>query len=176
MANLFGSAVASSGGSIRQSTRSFGGARERTTLSTHDGTPATTDVLIIGLVKSGDLCEDIEYWTDGGATAGAFNVGLSSVNLSNNGFELTVVDADLFASAQAATSAIAYDARVSVFDEAGTLDDVMDRGKTFWALAALGAASYTSDPGLTFAITATPSTTLNAATELGFRVSYVAGD
>ena len=176
MATLFGSAVASTGGSIRQSTRSFAHARRRATLSTYDGTPLDTDILVIGLVKSSDLCLDISFFTDGNATAGALDVGLSSVNLSNNGFDLTVVDVDLFASARLATSPIAYDTRDSVFSESTTLDDVMDRGKSFWALAALGAASYTEDPGLTFAVTATPSTSLNAATELGFLVEYVAGD
>lgn len=176
MAILYGSAVGSTGSSIRQSTRSYAHARKRETLSTYDGTPATTDELIIALVKPTDMLRDISFWTDGNASAGAFNVGLWLVNSANQSTELTVIDGDLFASSQAATSAIAYDARISVFDEAGTLDDVMDRGKMFWELAAIGAASYTEDPGGQFAIVVKPTTTLNAATELGFLVEYVAGD
>lgn len=174
MATLYGSAV--SAGPIGQSTRSFAHARVRHILSTYDGTPTTSDVLVLGLIKSGDLILDIELATDGAASAGALNVGLHSVDFSNNSTTLTAVDADLFASARAVTSAIAWDARDSIFSESTTLDDVMDRGKSAWALAAIGAASYTVDPGLTFAITATPSTAVDAATEMAFLITYVAGD
>lgn len=175
MATLYGSAVSSSG-QPRQSTRSYAHARVRTTLSVFDGTPTTADILILGLLKSGDLLEEIEFWTDGGGTAGAIDVGLYSVDLSNDSLTLTVVDVDLFASAQATGTPILHDARISVFDESTTLDDVMDRGKTLWALAAIGAASYTEDPGLTFAICATPTTTVDADNEMGFKIKYVAGD
>lgn len=176
MAVLFGSAVAATGGTARQSTRSYAHARKRETLSTYDGAPTTSDQLVLALVKSSDMLRDISFWSDGGATNGTINVGLYTVDMSNNGLALTVVDADLFCSAQGVGTAVAYDARISLFDEAGTCDDVMDRGKTFWALAALGAATYTEDPGVTFAVVATPAVTVDAATEMGFLVEYVAGD
>lgn len=169
MATLYGSAA--SAGPIGQSTQSFAHARTRTTLSTYDGTPATTDELVIGYFKSTDRIVDIELATDGAATAGALNIGLHTASFSNDSTELTVSDADRFASAQSVASAIAFDARVSVFDESGTLDDVMDRGKTIWELAGLS-----EDDGNTYAITATPSTTVDAATEMIFVVTYVAGD
>ena len=146
------------------------------TLSTYDGAPTTNDILILALIKSSDLLEDIEFWTDGGGEGGALNVGLCTADMTNNAISLAIVNVDLFASAQATGTPIAYDARISLFDEAATLDDVMDRGKTLWALAALGGTSYTEDPGKTFAICAFPSTTVDAANEMGFRVSYVAGD
>ncbi len=175
MATLYGSAVGGAG-ALEQSTRSPAHARVRTTISAYDGTPATTDVLVLGYFKSSDHLVDIVLATDGAATAGALNIGLHSVEFRDGATTLTVIDADLFASAQSVASALAWDAQTSVFDEAGTCDDVMDRGKALWVLAALGAASYTEDPGLTFAITATPSTTVDAATEMVFAVSYVAGD
>lgn len=174
MATLYSSVA--SAGPLGQSTLGPAHARTRTTLATYDGAPTTSDTLVIGYFKSSDRIIDIDNFTDGAASAGALNVGLHSVNFANGDTELTVVDADLFASALPVTLAIAYDAANSIFDEAGTLDDVMDRGKTLWELAAVGAASYTEDPGLTFAITATPSTTVDAATEMGFEVTYVAGD
>ena len=176
MATIFGSAVSSSGSSIRQSTRSFAHARERVTLSTYDGTPGDGDILVFALMKSSDLLEDIEFWCDGNPTAGTFNIGIYQAVMANQGISLTAIDDDLFASAQTAATAIAYDARVSVFDEAGTLDDVMDRGKTLWALAAIGAATYTEDPGTLFALCATDVQNFDAAAEVGFRVKYVAGD
>ena len=176
MSVLYGSAVASTGGNARQSTRSFAHARKRETLSVYDGTPTTSDQLVLALVKSSDLCKDITFWTDGGGTGGSIDVGLYTVDLSNNGLTLTVVDQDLFAATQVTGTPIAYDAKISVFDQSTTCDDVMDRGKTFWALAALGAATYTADPGVTFAVVATPDVTVDAANEMGFEVQYVAGD
>lgn len=181
MATLYTSVTGSSStaynGTIPQSVQGPAHARTRTTYATIDATPTTSDVIAVAFLKSSDRLIDIKLVCDGAPTTnGALNIGLHSADLSNNAVTLTAVDADLFASAQSVTTAIAFDGAGSVFDEATTLDDVMDRGKTLWELAALGAASYTEDPGLTFAITATPSTTCDAATELGFLVTYVAGD
>lgn len=181
MANVFtsvtqGASNSTYGGNVPQSVQGPAHARTRTTYATVDAAPTTSDTVIVALLKSSDRLIDIKLATDGAATAGALNIGLASADLSNDSISLTVIDEDLFASAQSVVTAIAFDAAGSVFDEAGTLDDVMDRGKTLWELAALGAASYTEDPGLTFAITADPSTTVNAATEMGFLITYVAGD
>jgi hypothetical protein len=181
MSTYYGSALAGSSnttyaGNVPQTTQSFAHARVRRTLSTLDATPLTTDTIVVGLFKSSDRLLDIVFAIDGASTSGALNIGLHSADMSNNALTLTAVDADLFASATITGNAITYEARTSMFDEAGTLDDIMDRGKTLWELAAIGAASYTSDPGLTFAITATPSTNVDAATEMLFEVTYVAGD
>lgn len=172
MADIFGSAVSDSSGQPGQDTRSFAHARVRHIYSTFDASTATTsDTMVIGYVKSTDLILDIKLCTDGAASAGALNVGLHTVDFRNGSTTLTVSDADRFASAQSVTSAIAFDAAGSVFDESGTLDDVIDRGKAVYALAGLS-----DDDGETYAITASPSTTIDAATELGFLVTYVAGD
>lgn len=176
MAILYGSAVGSTGGNIRQSTRSFAHARMRETLSNFDGTPTTSDELVIGLFKSNDRIKDIRFGTDGAATTAAFDLGLWEVEVRNEALSLTVIDQDLFASARSATTSIGFSANTSVFSESGTLDDFMDRGKSLWELAALGAASYTEDPGLDVAIVVKPTATFNAATEMIFSVEYVAGD
>ena len=180
MAIYYGSAVQGAnnttfGGIPPSSTRSISHARKRTTISVLDATPTTSDTIIVGFIKSSDLLIDITMATDGNATAGALNAGLSSVEFANGADEYTVVDADLFATAFFSTTAITYGARATMW-ESGTLDVVMDRGKSMWELAALGAATYTEDPGLTFAITCTPSTSFDAAQEFLWEISYVAGD
>lgn len=178
MAQYFGSAVdGTPQGSQPQSTKSPAHARKRSTISTIDQASLTqNDTITLGYFKSSDQLIDIKFFTDGAAGAGTLDIGLSSVEFRDGTATETVVDADLFANGQSVTSAIAYDAAGSVFDESTTLDDVMDRGKPLWQLAALGAASYTSDPGLTFAIVATVNATINATTEMGFEIEYVAGD
>lgn len=176
MAILYGSAVAATGGNIRSSTRSIAHARSREWISTYDGTPTTSDQLVVGFMKSNDMLIDIEIFTDGNPTAGALNIGLYEADIRNDDLSLTAIDDDLFASAQSVTTNISFNNRISVFSEAGTLDDIMDRGKSLWSLAAVGAASYTEDPGLTVAVVATPSTSANAAAEIGFRIKAVTGD
>jgi hypothetical protein len=176
MANVFGTAIADSTGQPGQSTRSIAHARTRTTWSRFaDAVHADTVDLVIAYFKSSDQIIDIRFYTDGDGTNGAFNLGISSVNYANGGTAFTVVDATLFASAKATGTAILHGSAVaSVFAE-DSLDD-FDRGKTLWALAAIGDASYTEDPGLTFALVADISTTIDAAQEIIFEIEYVAGD
>ncbi len=105
-----------------------------------------------------------------GATT-TFHVGLYKKGDADDG---AVIDVDLFGSTIDWSGAIA---RTDYFTEAGTLDN-WDRGKTLWELAAIGAASYTSDPRETWTIAATTTQDIDAtagAVEMLVEALYVAG-
>lgn len=173
MAYLYGSNLSATGQPLGNV--GFNHSRLRQTSFVYTGTPTNADDLVIATIKSSDRIKDIRVsCIDGSATAGAMNVGLWTVSLSNGTADYTVVDADLFASAFAINADIAYPG-TSVFEEAGTLT-IANRGSTAWACAAVGAASYTEDPGETFAIVGEISTTVDAAITLLVDVEYVAGD
>lgn len=145
-------------------------ARTRTSVASITAMPLTTDVVRMITLKSGDRLLKLELSSDGGSTAGAVNVGLYLAGDAHDG---AVVDADLFASAQTISSALDL---TDVFDEAATLAGV-DRGKTLWELAAIGAGSDTEDPFVQYDITIVPSTTFTVAdSELTLVATYMAGD
>jgi hypothetical protein len=179
MALAFSSAITDGTGQPGQSTRSIAHARVRKTYGQITTAAADTDDLVIGYFKSNDQIIDIKFYTNGGSTAGAFNLGLWAVDFHNGATTISdTVDNVLYASAQATSTAILYgahDADTSIFRESAVLTDA-DRGTTLWASAAVGDASYTVDPGLTFALVAEVSTTINASTILTFEIDYVAGD
>jgi hypothetical protein len=128
------------------------------------------DVLRFFSMKSGDRLIDLMLSSDGGSTAGAINVGL---HLSGDNHDGDAVDADLFASAQAISTAME---RTSIFAEATTLQHE-DHGKTLWALAAIGAGSDTVDPLVSYDITGTVSTTFtDAVSILVMEAYYTSGD
>lgn len=152
--------------------------RVRETYSVIDVTATSSDRIVFGLFKSSDRLIELRVSSDGGSTAGAIDVGLHSVSFANGTMELTAVDADLFEDAFTISSAVAYPG-TDIFAARSTpfVDPITERGITFWEFAAAGAASYTEDPGLTFAVTATPSTDFTVAnSEIGCLVKYVAGD
>lgn len=131
------------------------------------------DVIRLLDLKSSDRLIELFFSMDAnwGATT-TFNVGLYKKGSANNG---AVIDEDLFGSAIDWSGEIA---RVDYFDEAGTLDD-WDRGKALWELAAIGAASYTSDPGEIWTVTAQTTQDISAtaaAVEMLVEAYYVAGD
>jgi hypothetical protein len=176
MALEFSSAISEGTGPIGASTRAISHARARKTYAQITTSAADTDDIVIGYFKSNDQILDINFYTNGGSTAGAFNLGLWSADFRNGATSIVVVDADLYASAQATSTAVLVGAAdTTIFRESAVLTDA-DRGTALWAQAATGAASYTVDPGLTFALVAEVSTTINAATILTFEIDYVAGD
>ena len=177
MALAYSSAVSEGAGVIGQSTHSFAHARLRKTYAQITTAAADTDDLIIAYFKSSDRILDIQFYTNGGSTAGAFNLGLWTVDFSNGGTAITVADADLYGSAIATSTAILYGAAAitSVFRESAVLTDA-DRGNALWAQLATGAGTDTVDPGVTYALVAEITTTIDASTILTFDIDYVAGD
>lgn len=177
MATLYGSAVSSTANppqSVNQN--GFAHARMRKLYSTYEGQPTTSDTLIIGLFKPSDRIFDIKFYTDGAGTNGALNIGVHRVTIQNGAISLTAVDADVFATAKATGTAILHgSATATVFTESGNFVDV-ERGKALWQLASDVTGTYTSDPGGLLAITATPSTSEDAASDYAFEIEYVAGD
>lgn len=173
MANLFFDAVSSSQTARVSGYRAPVGsahARRRVTASRFTGLITTSDTARVCTLKSSDRIERIYVASDGGSTAGAIDIGLYETGTANDG---AVIDGDLFASALTTSSAIAY---VDQFKESSTLGDV-DRLKPAWQLAALGAASYTEDPGINFDLTLQGSTTFTGSdTNLLIAVYYTSGD
>lgn len=114
------------------------------------------DVIRIMDLKSSDRLINLYFTMDAnwGATT-TFNVGLYEKGNNNDG---AVVDEDLFGDAIDWSGAIA---RVDYFDEATTLGNI-DRGKTLWEQAAVGDATYTTDPGIMFTVTAQTTQDISA--------------
>lgn len=177
MATLYTDAVSATGRPPQNTnSSSFARARKRETWATFTGQPTTADVLVVTTIMSSDRIKDVQFFTNGAGTNGALNIGLHKVTISNGGLALTVIDADLFASAKATGTAILHGAAAAtVFTENAVLGDV-DRGKTAWQLAHIGDGTYTADPGEIWAITATPSTSEDAVSIYCFQVDFVAGD
>jgi len=177
MSYTYGSAISRTTSQPGSQVADIAHARTRTTLSRFTAAAhADTVNLVIGYFKSSDQIIDIRFYTDGGGTAGAFNLGLWTTTFSDGAPTHTVADVDLYASAKATGTAILHGSAIAtVFTEAATLDD-FDRGKALWAQLAIGAGSDTTDPGVTYALIADISTTIDAANELAFEVEYVAGD
>ena len=169
------------GGNLSATGQPLGGvglnhSRMRRTSCLYVGTPTTADDLVIATIKSNDRIQDIRVSCVDllSATTGAMNIGLWEVELSNGTADYTVVDADLFASAFAINADIAYPG-TSVFEEAGTLS-IVYRNAQVWTAAAAGAASYTEDPGKTFAIVGEITTSVDSLIQLLIEVDYCAGD
>ncbi len=100
---------------------------------------STPDVLRFFSMKSGDRLLELMVSSDGGSTAAAMDIGLYLSGLNHDG---AVVDADVFETAQVISTAIERDDVLA----AGTVLQHEDRGKTLWAMANVGAQSYTVDP------------------------------
>ena len=172
MATTFGSAIADATGQPGSSVGDISHARARKTLSRFAaGVPADGDFYVIGYFKSSDQVIDIRYYTDGGGTGGAFDLGLWSADFSNGATTLTDVDQNLYATLKATGTPILHGSAVAtIFAESATLND-FDRGKALWVQA-----GATVDPGVTYALVAEFTTTVDGANEMAFEVDYVAGD
>lgn len=129
--------------------------------------PQTTDTVRVMSFKSGDRLNALLISCDATPSAGAVNIGLYLAGDAHDG---AVIDADLFVSAQAITSALD---QTDAFNESAVLANT-DRGKTLWELAAIGAASYTADPMLVFDVVMVPSTNFDADSIITIEAYYTA--
>lgn len=134
-------------------------------------TTATTDIARMLTLRSSDRLIDLYLSTDAACAAGAVDIGLYLRGGNHDG---AVVDADLFASAvDVHTAAFAP---TSILNEATTITTI-GYGLPLWEQAALGAATYTSDPGVLFDIVISAETTMTTtATTLILEALYSAGD
>ena len=119
--------------------------------------------------KSSDRIIEVFVTGDGTPSAGTMDIGLYKSGTAHDG---AVIDDDLFASALAIDSA---SARVDEFTEATTLGN-LDRGKTLWELATVGAASYTSDPMEDWDLVGTTDTGTTGNLAMTVEVIYTSGD
>lgn len=118
--------------------------------ATTDGTTAADVFRMFGPLHSGVRLYDMLFQVASTPSAGDIDVGLHLSGVNHDG---AVVDADLFEDGQLVTSGLSL---AGVFTGASLTN--LDRGKTLWELAALGAATYTSDPNVFFDITVTTAT------------------
>lgn len=130
---------------------------------------AAADVLRFCRLRSSWRIHAIAVSASAAWTGGTLDLGLHEAGTDHDG---AVVDADLFASALDIATGFG---RSDGFVESTTLVDE-DRGKTVWELAAIGAASYTADPGIDFEITGTLGGTPAGPGEVVVEVYYTAGD
>jgi len=133
---------------------------------------ADNDILALCDMASGDRIHEMFVSINAGFVATqTANLGLYE---AGDGAVGTVIEEDLFTSAVDIGTATTD--RVSQFLEAGNLTDE-DRGRPLWALAALGAASYTEDPhiDMTIAYTlASEEIATAAVAQILLEVFYVA--
>lgn len=145
-------------------------ARIRYARATITGMPLAADVLRFMTLRSGDRLLELMISSDGGSTAAALNFG---IYLAGNAHDGAVKDADLFASAQAISTAIE---RTSIFLESGTPQHE-DHGKRLWELLALGDGDDTVDPVVLYDICGVVSTAFTDADSImTLEAYYTAGD
>lgn len=120
--------------------------------TTHD----TGDVILLFAIPTNFVMRTLRLSTDGAATAGAGDFGLYTLN--DAGDTETAVDIDLFASAQAITTALE---RSDIIDEAGNVG-IANRFQQIWEVAGLSA-----DPGGVFWVGMTITTDVDATNVIG---------
>mgnify|MGYP000551342106 CR=1 FL=1 len=113
----------------------------------------TSDNVVLFAIPTSACVRSVLLSSDGAATAGAGDLGIGTLNEA--GDTLTAVDLDLFASAQAITTALE---RSDVIDEAGTIT-IDERFMPIWQ-----AAGQSTDPGGLYWIVYTPTTQADANT------------
>lgn len=127
--------------------------------ATTEATHAANDVIRFLRVPTNARLLSIKGSIGSSATAGAINLGLY-----NSGADGSVIDADLFASAQSITSGLN---RTELLTESGELS-VAEQAKPLWQ-----AAGETEDPNGYYVIAATVSTAFVAAdTSFTLDVTY----
>lgn len=130
----------------------------------------TPDVLYFYTMKSSDRI--INQWisSDGGSDAGAIDIGLYTHNNQHNG---AVLDADLFSSAQAISTAIH---KTAALVESAVLQHE-DAGRPLWFMYSRGDGTDTSDPGVLYDVCGTVTTSFTTADSvLVLECIYTAGD
>lgn len=140
----------------------MGRAFNRGTTYTVTASDTTSDVVLLFPIPTNMAIRALLFSTDGAATAGAGNFGLYTLN--DAGDTATAVDADLFASAQAITSALT---RSDITGEAGTVT-INERFSPIWSVA-----GATSDPGGVYWVAYVPTTQADANTIVGVEVEGV---
>jgi hypothetical protein len=130
--------------------------------------PQTTDTIRMMQFKSSDRLIEMFISSDGTPSAGAVNIGLYKSSLRHDG---AVIDADLFG---AAIDQITAAAREDALTEAALGD--LDRGKTLWEQATVGAASYTADPIEDWDVVIVPSTNFTGNGIILLEAYYTSGD
>ena len=139
--------------------------RQRIARSTVTVLALTTDLVRMISLRSTDRLFELYLAGNGGATAGATDVGAYYAGDAHDG---AVIDADEFATAVTSPSTAAG---ADVFAEAATSREVL-RGAPLWEAVGLSA-----DPGGYIDITMTPSTSFTAAAPIMVMTAhYVAGD
>lgn len=113
----------------------------------------STDVVLMFPVPTNITVRALFYYTDGTATTGTADIGLYT--LSDDGATATAVDVDLFASAQALTTAAT---RTDITGEAGTVT-IDERFKPLWEVAGASA-----DPGGVYWVAFTMTQDIDATT------------
>ena len=119
----------------------------------------TADVILLFPLPSNTVVNKVLMSTDGAATAGAGDIGLYTLNVAMD--TATEVDKDLFASAQAITSA-GVDTDVTGESTTVTIDE---RYKPLWEVLGLS-----EDPGAVYWLGWTITTDVDATTVTSLRV------
>lgn len=119
----------------------------------------SADVIALFPIPTTVCVRALLFSTNGAATAGAADFGLYTLN--DLGDTATAVDADLFASAQAVTTALA---RSDITGESGVMT-IDERFMPIWQAAGLSA-----DPGGVFWVCLTVTTNIDATTVIGVEV------
>lgn len=115
---------------------------------------------IMGSIPSNARISQVLLSCDGAATTGAANIGLYRTTLDGG----AVVDADLFASAQALTTALSNS---DVTHESG-IYDISESEDFVWQVAGLSA-----DPNTTYDVVLTLTAAMDAADDIVLKVRYV---
>lgn len=111
------------------------------------------DIIALFPIPSGMTVRQVLFSTDGAATAGNVDIGLYT---ADDAGVLTAVDADVFASAQAVTSALTMS---DVTGEAGTIT-LDERYIPIWDAA----TALTTNPNVTYWVCYTVTTDVDATT------------
>lgn len=119
----------------------------------------SADVIILFPVPTNICVRALLLSTDGGAAAGAGDFGLYTLNAA--GDTATEVDKDLFASAQAITSALT---RSDITGESTTVT-IDERFKPLWEVAGASA-----DPGGVYWVCMTVTTNVDATNVIGVEI------
>ncbi len=144
---------------------------QRATINTAGGVPAAADILRFFTLKTSDRIVEM-YATGRPATAGTMDLGVHKVGSGLH--DGAVVDADLFSSALALTSALnthgVAEVVLDVLQEAGTVTNAL-RGAALWQMAGLA-----SDPREQWDVTGTLAGSVAGTGTITLECFYTSGD
>ena len=134
----------------------------------------TADVGHLFPMRPNDRLISLEYKSDDTGTDGVVDVGLYEVSIRDGVMNLTVSDADLFASA-VALNVTAATSWTEIMHESTTVP-IEYCGVPMWEIADAGAGTYASTTDKTFMVSATPTANTTTSFDLVFRATYISGD